>query len=241
MSHTWIPTGQSHIRILLIRHAESTANEAGIISTAQPGPELTARGRQQAEALPDAMREALADDSGDLTIDGLYASTLPRTQLTAEPLSRALGVPVTVVEGLHEIEAGDLEGLDGHEAMYAYGAPLQAWALGDFTAAHPGAFDGDHFFERFDRGIAEIWQRHSAGHSSAAGGDQAQSKPDGATVAIVAHDAAIRVWVAGRSTNLGPEFTSTHSLDNTAMVVLTGSPAEGWRVESWQGEPVASA
>ena len=111
MSRTWISTGRSHIRILLIRHAESTANEAGIISTSQPGPELTARGRQQAEALPAALREALTDDSGDLAIDGLYASTLRRTQLTAEPLSRAIGVPVTVVEGLHEIEAGDLEGL----------------------------------------------------------------------------------------------------------------------------------
>lgn len=202
----------------------------------QPGPELTARGRQQAEALPDALRAALPEAPLDVVIDGLYASTLRRTQLTAEPLSRAIGVPVTVVEGLHEIEAGDLEGLDGHEAMHAYGAPLQAWALGDFTAAHPGAFDGDHFFERFDRGIAEIWRRHSSTHGSAHGGE-----PDGDTVAVVAHDAAIRVWVAGRSTNLGPEFTSTHSLDNTAMVVLTGSPADGWRVESWQGEPVASA
>jgi broad specificity phosphatase PhoE len=218
MSPTWIPTGASRIRVLLIRHAESTANEAGILSTTQPGPELTARGREQAEALA----EALAETVRDVPLDGLYASTLRRTQLTAEPLSRATGLPVTVIEGIHEIEAGDLEDRGDHEAMSAYALPFQTWAQGDFTAAVPGGFSGDHFFERFDRGIAEIWQAHQ----------------DGDTVAIVDHDAAIRVWVAGRADNLGPDFTSTHGLANTGIVVLTGSPADGWHVETWQGEPV---
>jgi broad specificity phosphatase PhoE len=215
MSHTGIPTGDSPIRILLVRHAESTANFAGLLSTTQPGPELTTRGREQAEALADALR--------DVPLDGLYASTLRRTQLTAEPLSRTTGLPVTVIEGIHEIEAGDLEDRSDHEAMAAYAQPFRVWAQGDFTAAVPGGFSGDHFFERFDRGIAEIWQAH----------------PDGGTVAIVDHDAAIRVWVAGRADNLGPDFTSTHGLDNTGIVVLTGSPSTGWHVETWQGEPVA--
>jgi broad specificity phosphatase PhoE len=215
MSHTWTSAESSTLRILLIRHAESTANFSGILSTTQPGPELTERGREQAEALPDALR--------DVSLDGLYASTLRRTQLTAEPLSRATGLPVTVIEGIHEIEAGDLEDRGDHEAMSAYALPMQVWAQGDFSAAVPGGFSGDHFFERFDRGIAEIWQAHQ----------------DGDTVAIVDHDAAIRVWVAGRADNVGPDFTSTHALDNTGIVVLTGSPSAGWHVESWQGEPVA--
>jgi broad specificity phosphatase PhoE len=224
MSHTGIPTGDSPIRILLVRHAESTANFAGLLSTTQPGPELTTRGREQAEALAETLR--------DVPLDGLYASTLRRTQLTAEPLSRATGLPVTVIEGIHEIEAGDLEDRGDHEAMSAYALPFQTWALGDFTAAVPGGFSGDHFFERFDRGIAEIWQAHQPGP----GGD---SEADGDTVAIVDHDAAIRVWVAGRADNLGPDFTSTHGLANTGIVVLTGSPAAGWHVETWQGDPVA--
>ncbi|KQO10561.1 hypothetical protein ASF06_08630 [Agreia sp. Leaf244] len=210
------------MRMLLIRHAESTANEAGILSTTQPGPELTPRGREQAEAL--------AVTLGDAPLDGLYASTLRRTQLTAEPLSRATGLPVTVVEGIHEIEAGELEDRSDHEAMSAYASPFRIWAQGDFTAAVPGGFSGDHFFERFDRGITEIWRAQQA--SSA-------ERPDGGTVAVVDHDAAIRVWVAGRADNLGPEFTVTHGLGNTGIVVLTGSPDDGWHVESWQGEPVA--
>ncbi|WP_220387315.1 histidine phosphatase family protein [Agreia bicolorata] len=210
------------IRIILIRHAESTANESGTLSTTQPGPELTTRGREQAEALADALR--------DVPLDGLYASTLRRTQLTAEPLARQTGLSLTVIEGIHEIEAGDLEDRSDHEAMSAYALPMQVWAQGDFTATVPGGFSGDHFFERFDRGIAEIWQSHQT-----SSGD----RPDGDTVAIVDHDAAIRVWVAGRADNLGPEFTSTHGLANTGIVVLTGSPTAGWHVETWQGEPVA--
>ncbi|SMQ71192.1 histidine phosphatase family protein [Agreia sp. VKM Ac-1783] len=222
MSHTSNSVGNSSIRILLIRHSESTANESGILSTTQPGPDLTARGREQAEALADALR--------DVPLDGLYASTLRRTQLTAEPLSRVTGLPITVIEGIHEIEAGDLEDRADLEAMSAYAQPFTVWAQGDFTAAVPGGFSGDHFFERFDRGIAEIWQAHQTPSSD---------RPDGDTVAIVDHDAAIRVWVAGRADNLGPDFTSTHGLDNTGIVVLTGSPAAGWHVETWQGEPVA--
>ncbi|SMG25659.1 histidine phosphatase family protein [Agreia pratensis] len=219
MSRTWNSVENASIRILLIRHAESTANESGILSTTQPGPDLTARGREQADTLADALR--------DVPIDGLYASTLRRTQLTAEPLARQTGLPVTVIEGIHEIEAGDLEDRGDHEAMSAYALPMQVWAQGDFSAAVPGGFSGDHFFERFDRGIAEIWQAHQGGEN-----------PDGDTVAVVDHDAAIRVWVAGRADNLGPEFTSTHGLENTGIVALTGSPAAGWHVETWQGEPV---
>lgn len=230
MSHTWNSAENPALRILLIRHAESTANEAGILSTTQPGPELTARGLEQAEALADAL--------GDVPLDGLYASTLRRTQLTAEPLSRATGLPVTVIEGIHEIEAGDLEDLGDHEAMSAYALPMQVWAQGDFTAAVPGGFSGDHFFERFDRGIAEIYEAHRARAGEAAEGADGE-RPDGGTVAIVDYDAAIRVWVAGRADNLGPEFTATHGLGNTGIVVLTGSPVDGWHVETWQGEPVA--
>jgi broad specificity phosphatase PhoE len=223
MSHTWNSAENSSLRILLIRHAESTANESGILSTTQPGPDLTARGLHQAEALADTLR--------DVPLDGLYASTLRRTQLTAEPLARQAGLPVTVIEGIHEIEAGDLEDRGDHEAMAAYALPMQVWAQGDFTAAVPGGFSGDHFFERFDRGIAEIWQAQQRVR-------QQGEKQDGVTVAIVDHDAAIRVWVAGRADNVGPEFTSTHALDNTGIVVLTGSPATGWHVESWQSERV---
>lgn len=234
MSHTWNSAENRPLRILLIRHAESTANFSGILSTTQPGPELTARGSEQAEALADALR--------DVPLDGLYASTLRRTQLTAEPVSRATGLPVTVIEGIHEIEAGDLEDRGDHEAMSAYALPMQVWAQGDFTAAIPGGFSGDHFFERFDRGIAEIWQAHQRridGNGNGNGnGDGDGENPDGDTVAIVDHDAAIRVWVAGRADNLGPEFTATHGLGNTGIVVLTGSPDAGWHVETWQGEPV---
>jgi probable phosphoglycerate mutase len=221
MSHTWNSAEKSFLRILLIRHAESTANESGILSTTQPGPELTARGREQAEALAAELR--------DVPLDGIYASTLRRTQLTAEPLSRHKNLPVKVIEGIHEIEAGDLEDRADLEAMSAYALPMRLWAQGDFTAAVAGGFSGEHFFERFDRGIAEIWQAHQPGQ----GRDM-----DGDTVAIIDHDAAIRVWVAGRADNLGPDFTSTHGLSNTGIVVLTGSPAAGWHVESWHGEPV---
>ena len=75
MSHTWIPTGKSHIRMLLIRHAESTANHAGILSTTQPGPELTERGRAAYIRLADVVGANRAQVSRGIT-EAEYGSTI---------------------------------------------------------------------------------------------------------------------------------------------------------------------
>jgi broad specificity phosphatase PhoE len=205
------------VRILLVRHGQSTANAAGAVSSAAPGPDLTDLGREQAEAL--------AEQLGGDRIDAVYASTLVRAQQTAAPLAGRLGVDVVIREGLHEIEAGDLEDRTDEEALRGYVLPLIAWAQGDLTASAPGAPDGHAFFERFDAAIADVVALH----------------PDDATVVVVGHGAATRVWLGGRAENVDPEFTTSTEMENTGVIEITGSPAVGWTVESWQGAPVGVA
>jgi broad specificity phosphatase PhoE len=205
------------MRLLLIRHAQTPANVDGSIATSRPGPGLTELGLEQARAIPDAV-------AGE-RIAAIYVSPLTRTSLTAEPLAEALGLPIVETEGLEEIEAGDLEGLTGRDAVWSYLGTVMAWLEGDLTRRIPGGQDGVAFFDRFDRALARIAAAHA----------------DDATVVVVSHGAAIRAWVAARGSNLGDEFADTRILDNTGIVVLNGSPIDGWVVETWQGDPVGGA
>lgn len=202
------------MRLLLIRHGQTPSNVIGALDTTAPGPVLTALGEQQAAAVPTALHNE--------TIDGVYASTLIRTRLTADPLTAALGMPpATVLPGIQEIEACDLEGRTDPPAVRRYMETAWAWGVGDLTPRMPGGADGAAFFARYDGGIRAIAAAHA----------------DRTAVAF-SHGAAIRVWCAARADNLPPNYTAFSNLDNTGVVILEGGPDAGWNVESWAGQPV---
>lgn len=198
------------MRLLLIRHGQTPANVRGELDTAAPGPGLTERGHAQARNIP----RALLDER----VDAIFASTLVRTQQTAAPLARALELPVTVLPGVHEIEAGDVEMATDHESYRRYLGTCMAWGLGERDRMMPGAHDGHHFFERFTASISATASVETA--------------------VVVTHAAAMRVWVAGTAVNVEPQFTARQELDNTGLVVLEGGPAEGWSLVEWRGAPL---
>src|SRR5688572_7713120 len=129
------------MRLLFIRHGQTPANVLGQLDTAHPGPGLTELGHKQAEAIPGALRAE--------AIEGIFVSTLLRTQLTAAPLARDRGLESSVVNGIHEIEASDLEGLSTRRAATRYLETVFSWAAGDLDLAMPGGPDGHDFFGRF--------------------------------------------------------------------------------------------
>jgi broad specificity phosphatase PhoE len=206
------------MRLLLIRHGQTPANVAGLLDTAHPGPGLTALGVAQAAEIPDALRQE--------PVSAIYASTLVRTQLTAAPLAEDRGLDVGILPGIHEIEACDLEGAGDRASIRAYLETAFSWGLGRLETVMPGGADGRAFFARFDADIERMWQNQSA-----------PGAPSGAVV-VVSHGAAIRVWVAGRATNVPPMFAGEHEIQNTGVVELEGSPELGWTLLSWQGTPV---
>ena len=203
------------MRLLLIRHGQTPSNLKYLLDTAVPGPGLTELGERQAAELP----EALAGED----IDALYASTLIRTQLTAAPPAGARGLGVLVRDGIREVAAGDLEMRGDPEAAHTYMTTLFAWAAGDTELRMPGGENGVEALGRFDAVVAE-----AAG--SGAG-----------TVVMVSHGAAIRMWAAARATNVDVPFAAEHRLDNTGVVILEGSPADGWKALSWAGAVVEAA
>ncbi|MGW3130036.1 histidine phosphatase family protein [Streptomyces sp. NPDC001123] len=201
------------MRLLLIRHGQTPTNVDFLLDTAVPGPGLTALGEQQAAALPGA----LADED----IEALYVSTLTRTQLTAAPLAAARGLDPVVRDGIREVFAGDLELLPGHsERGEEYMRTVFGWAAGDTAPRMPGGETGDEVLGRYDAVIDEA-------AASGAG-----------TVAMVSHGAVIRLWTAARADNVDVPYAASRPLGNTGVVILEGSPADGWKALSWEGAVV---
>ena len=200
------------MRLLLIRHGQTPSNVDGLLDTRAPGPGLTELGHRQAAEIPDALQGQ--------EISSLWASTLVRTELTAAPLAQRRGMAVTVLDGIHEITAGDLEMRHDHPAYRIYLETAFAWGTGDHDVRMPGGEDGHEFFARFDDSIARV-----------------AAESDGPAV-VFSHGAAIRVWVAGRSVNVPPTFAGEHDIRNTGVVELDGSPETGWTLLSWQGTAV---
>lgn len=203
------------MRLLLIRHGQTPSNLKHLLDTAEPGPALTPLGQEQAAALP----AALADEE----IDALYASTLLRAQLTAAPLAARTGLEVRVRAGIRELSAGDLEMRGDDHAIETYLSTAFAWSAGDVERRMPGGENGVEALRRFDAVVEEA------------------ASTGARTVAMVSHGAAIRMWAAARAENIDVDFASTHELRNTGVVVLSGAPAEGWRVERWADRTVGPA
>jgi broad specificity phosphatase PhoE len=199
------------MRLLLIRHGQTIDNVKGELGTVIPGPVLTELGEEQAAAIP----AALAGES----IEAIYASNMQRTALTAAPLAAALGLEVPILDGLREISAGEFEARSDKDSVHAYMGTILSWWQ-DSGARVPGGESGDEFFGRFTDAIGQATNGH-----------------DG-TVVVFSHGAAIRTWASATSRNIDEAFSRAHDLPNTAMIVLEGSPADGWTATHWNGEPV---
>lgn len=200
------------MRLLLVRHGQTTSNVRHALDTDMPGADLTALGRQQAEGLV----ARLADER----IDALYASPLRRAQQTAAPLARERGLEVVVRAGVRELIAGDLEMCEDTESVQLYLKTVMAWSAGGTDLRMPGGQTGEEALARYDEVIEEI---------AASGAEH---------VTVISHGAAIRTWTAARARNLDMPFAARHPLENTQVVTLEGDPRHGWTVTHWGTEPV---
>ena len=157
------------ITITFVRHAESQANASGLIDTSVPGPSLDARRANNRPRTPPF-------ELSQTPHDGIYASSMIRTQQTAQPLADELGQQIVILPGLREIEAGDFEGQPERDAGTGYLRPLEQWLKGDRNARIPGSIDGNEFDARFDEAVDAIYR-------------SGQQRP-----VAFSHGAAIAMW-----------------------------------------------
>ena len=202
------------MRVTFVRHGQSAGNASGLIDTSTPGPVITELGQQQARTV--------AGTLGDNNYDSIYASTMVRTQLTAAPMSQYLRLPIQVLPGLQEIEAGVFEGTPESQAADGYGLFPLAWAIqGNRDLRIPGSIDGNEFDARMDGALKTIWDK----------GDR--------NSVIFSHGGAIMFWTMMNAVNLTAaqkiDLLRTAPLSNTNYVIVEGNPEDGWTLVNWNG------
>src|SRR5665648_416756 len=170
------------MRLILVRHGQTSSNISRALDTAEPGPDLTDLGRAQAAALSRVLDGA--------PIGAIYASTLVRTQQTAAPLAAAHGLDVQVRAGLREVSAGELEMRSDADAMQLYLDTVFAWREGNLDLRMPGGESGAEVYARFDDIAAEAV-------GTGVG-----------TAVLVSHGAVIRSWCAARVDNVSIDYVA---------------------------------
>ncbi len=182
-------------RLLLLRHGQ-TAMSAARRYSGRGDPELTELGLAQAQAVA----------AGIHTIDGagstgvVLCSPLGRAQQTAEPVAKALGVPVTTHDGLLETDFGVWDGLTFPEARER-DPELHARWLGDETVPPPG---GESFAD-VGRRIAVLRDEVLAAYA-------------GQTVMLVSHVTPIKMLLR-LALDVGPTLLYRLHLDLASLSV----------------------
>lgn len=120
----WFGTGDRPLRLLLLRHGETPMSVAGVFS-GRSDPELTAVGAEQARRAAAWLK--VRQDTGE-GIDAVLTSPLVRARQTAAVAAGALGLDVTVTDGLIETDFGAWEGLGFDEVHRRWPVEHTAWS-----------------------------------------------------------------------------------------------------------------
>ena len=141
----------------------------------------------------------------------MYASRAIRAQQTAAPIAVAHDLPVTVVDGVHEVFCGDLEGRSDLAAREQFDLTYAAWWQGDLDAHLPGGESAHELRDRF----VPVLERLTDGATG--------------TVVLVSHGAAIRLAAAAL---LGDTAETSVRAQRRRGRARSGTPS-GWVLEHW--------
>jgi broad specificity phosphatase PhoE len=205
----------AELRLVLLRHGQTDANVAKALDTVPPGAPLNELGRKQAAEVATLI--------ADWPVRAVHASRALRARQTAEPVAAAHGLAVTVVDGVHEIFVGELEGRSDKPARREFDEVYDAWWGGELDRALPGGESARDLRERYLPAVSRIVEQAEAAHGP------------GGVVVLVSHGAAIRLAAAA----LLGDTAETRYVPNAGRVVLRrdSSSDTGWALELWDSGP----
>lgn len=204
-------------RLVLVRHGQSYGNVERRLDTKPPGAALTELGLQQARLFAKRYQEHAPAV--------LVHSVAVRAVQTAAGIAEHLGVQAEQIEGLHEVQAGELEDRTDLEAFAVFDRTYERRHFGDLDARMPGGESAQDVFDRYLPAVADLRLRHLENDAST--GD----------VVIVSHGAAIRL-VAAALAGVDPGFAVNRHLRNAEAVVLAPVTDGRWSCVHW-GDAVA--
>ena len=157
------------MKIYLIRHGESQANDLGLF-LGHGDLDLTERGRAQAKKTADFLSE--------LPIDAIFSSDLKRAYNTALESAKKLNLKVTKNQGLREIDCGDWDFVPFDELRVKYKESFGVWTNDLPNARCDGGESIEELQKRIVKTINEIVSENA-----------------GKNIAIFSHATSIRCFV----------------------------------------------
>jgi broad specificity phosphatase PhoE len=156
--------------LYLVRHGETYENHnhvfQGVLDT-----KLTPKGLTQAKKLGPYFES--------IQIDKAYTSPLSRARLTAEgALANHPGVKAEVVDELHEIEGGALQGLDFDTCNKRYNNIMVTFRENPSAFDPPGGESLPQVYRRFTKAVNTLVKENL-----------------GKTILIAAHGTVIQTWI----------------------------------------------
>lgn len=189
--------------LYLIRHGATGANLENRFAGRSPEP-LHPTGIQQIHEVGTELQSS--------NITHIVCGPLPRTRQTAEILRNTLNIPVTVSDGLTEINIPHWDGLTKQEIRDTFGDEYPTWLSSPEIFALPGC-----------ETLAEVQAR-----SLQALTDIASAEPAGSLL-IVSHLIVLRCLVLYFK-DMGLKDFRKIKVDNGSVVRLTENTMNGWSV-----------
>ncbi|MCV7299133.1 histidine phosphatase family protein [Mycobacterium barrassiae] len=198
-------------RLVLVRHGQSYGNVERRLDTRPPGAELTDLGRDQARTFARGLtyRPAL-----------IAHSVAVRATQTAYEIADVLRVDTHEVEGIHEVQVGQLEGRGDDAAIEEFNTIYQRWHEGDVDVALPDGETARQVLDRYLPVVTDLRLRYLDDDSF-----------DG-DIVMVSHGAAIRLASAVLA-GVDGSFALDHHLGNTEAVVLSPITDGRWSCVQW--------
>ena len=248
-------------RLILIRHGQTHANIARILDTALPGAPLTDQGIIQARRLGRVLLPSRERMTEIVTSHALRARQTGAGAVAGLHHLVGPGVRLRHEAGLHEVQAGEIEGRSDFDAHRRFMEIFHGWLHGDFGAKVPGGESADDVLARYlpvlralvaedsafplDDAHASSDSASTRGPADATGSastrgsadalDSSNSRDGGRNIVVVSHGAAIRL-IAQHLANIEGQFIFDNPLPNAARVELVRDidAGNGDKAGSWK-------
>lgn len=148
--------------LILIRHGQSQGNVDRCFG-GHSNTRLTDLGQEQAQLTATFMAKARQEGPEDEAPTHIYASDLPRTMQTAEPIAASLALPLQSTPGLRERTVGELDGQPFRVAQEERPELWKHLLSRDPHWCPPGGESVHQAHERIAASLQEIVERHPGG------------------------------------------------------------------------------
>jgi broad specificity phosphatase PhoE len=198
-------------RLVLLRHGQTYGNVDRRLDTRPPGAALTELGHEQARTFAREWEHPV----------GMIAHSVAlRATETAADVGAELGMSTLTLDGIHEVQVGELENRNDDAAIEEFNAIYRRWQLGELDVSMPGGESATEVLDRYLPVVKQLRMRYL---------DDDDWKGD---VVVVSHGAAIRL-VGAVLGGIEGSFALDHHLPNTQCVVLSPVTDGRWSCVQW--------